>query len=199
MKRKEIILRAYAKKVSWIEAAEVLGMSCRHLRRVREKYEEWGFDGLVVYSDQAMRFTGTRTKIVSLFVLAFLCLNVGGALCLTYCSQILPAKASTPDDSHISEHCRLAKQRAEKEQKDTEKVSVDAHSASCCTMPVSLFAAPVETRNRFSAVFTAAMPVIALEFTAPSLVDLTIPAMPVYRPPPLDRRVERLRNCVIRI
>ena len=46
MKREEIILRAYAKKISWIEAAEILGMSCRHLRRVREKYEEWGFDGL---------------------------------------------------------------------------------------------------------------------------------------------------------
>jgi transposase len=46
MKREEIILRAYAKKISWIEAAEVLGMSCRHLRRVREKYEEWGFDAL---------------------------------------------------------------------------------------------------------------------------------------------------------
>lgn len=46
MKREEIILRAYAKKLSWIEAAEILGMSCRHLRRVREKYEEWGFNGL---------------------------------------------------------------------------------------------------------------------------------------------------------
>ena len=46
MTRQEIILRAYAKKISWIEAAEILGMSCRHLRRVREKYEEWGFDGL---------------------------------------------------------------------------------------------------------------------------------------------------------
>ena len=46
MKREEIILRAYAKKISWIEAAEILGMSCRHLRRVREKYEEHGFSGL---------------------------------------------------------------------------------------------------------------------------------------------------------
>jgi transposase len=46
MKREEIILRAYAKKISWIEAAEILGMSCRHLRRVKEKYEESGFSGL---------------------------------------------------------------------------------------------------------------------------------------------------------
>ncbi len=46
MKREEIILRAYAKKISWIEAASILGMSCRHLRRVRERYEGVGFDGL---------------------------------------------------------------------------------------------------------------------------------------------------------
>lgn len=47
MTRQEIILRAYAKKISWIEAAEILGYSPRHLRRIREKYEEVGFDGLV--------------------------------------------------------------------------------------------------------------------------------------------------------
>ncbi|MBX3289304.1 MAG: helix-turn-helix domain containing protein [Acidobacteria bacterium] len=46
MKRQEIILRAYAKKISWIEAAEILGYSARHLRRLREKYEEYGFEGL---------------------------------------------------------------------------------------------------------------------------------------------------------
>ena len=46
MKREEIILRAYARKISWIEAAEILGMSCRHLRRIKEKYEEVGFNGL---------------------------------------------------------------------------------------------------------------------------------------------------------
>jgi Helix-turn-helix domain len=46
MKREEVILRAYAKKISWIDAAGILGMSPRHLLRVREKYQEWGFDGL---------------------------------------------------------------------------------------------------------------------------------------------------------
>ncbi|CAN5613441.1 MAG: hypothetical protein H0V90_10545 [Blastocatellia bacterium] len=41
-KRNQIILRAYAKTISWIEAAEVLGMSCRHLRRIKEAYEKHG-------------------------------------------------------------------------------------------------------------------------------------------------------------
>lgn len=46
MKRQEIILRAFAKQINWIQAAEILGMSCRHLLRVREAYERDGFDGL---------------------------------------------------------------------------------------------------------------------------------------------------------
>ena len=29
MKREEILLRAYSKQIKWIEAAEVLGMSCQ--------------------------------------------------------------------------------------------------------------------------------------------------------------------------
>ena len=34
MTRQEIILRAYARKISWIEAAQILGYSVRHLRRL---------------------------------------------------------------------------------------------------------------------------------------------------------------------
>ena len=46
MKREEILLRAYSKQISWIEAADILGMSYRHLQRVREAHRKWGFDGL---------------------------------------------------------------------------------------------------------------------------------------------------------
>src|SRR6266496_1526158 len=46
MRRHEIILRAYAKEISWIEAAQILGITERHLRRIREAYEKWGYDGL---------------------------------------------------------------------------------------------------------------------------------------------------------
>jgi hypothetical protein len=46
MKRQDVMLQAYAKKITWIQAAEILGVSCRQLRRQREKYEEFGFEGL---------------------------------------------------------------------------------------------------------------------------------------------------------
>src|ERR1700687_2613912 len=46
MKVQEVILRAVAKKITWYQAAEIIGISDRHMRRWRERYEEFGYDGL---------------------------------------------------------------------------------------------------------------------------------------------------------
>jgi transposase len=46
MKVQEVILRAMAKRITWWQAAEILGISDRHMRRWRERYEEFGYDGL---------------------------------------------------------------------------------------------------------------------------------------------------------
>src|SRR5579864_2956558 len=46
MKVQEVILRALAKKITWWQAAEIMGISDRHMRRWRERYEEFGYDGL---------------------------------------------------------------------------------------------------------------------------------------------------------
>jgi transposase len=46
MKVQEVILRALAKKISWWQAAEIIGISDRQMRRWRERYEEFGFRGL---------------------------------------------------------------------------------------------------------------------------------------------------------
>src|SRR5215212_2322441 len=46
MKVQEVILRAAAKKITWIQAAEILGVTPRHMRRWKEKYEEFGFHAL---------------------------------------------------------------------------------------------------------------------------------------------------------
>src|SRR5438132_6115316 len=45
-KVQEVILRAIAKKITWWQAAEIIGISDRHMRRWRERYEEFGYDGL---------------------------------------------------------------------------------------------------------------------------------------------------------
>jgi transposase len=46
MKVQEVILRAMAKKITWWQAAEIIGISDRSMRRWRERYEEHGYDGL---------------------------------------------------------------------------------------------------------------------------------------------------------
>jgi transposase len=47
MKVQEVMLRALARKITWFQAAEILGVTDRHLRRWRERYEQGGFDGLL--------------------------------------------------------------------------------------------------------------------------------------------------------
>jgi transposase len=46
MKVQEVILRAVAKKITWLQAAEILGVTPRHMRRWKEKYEQFGFHAL---------------------------------------------------------------------------------------------------------------------------------------------------------
>src|SRR6266481_958407 len=46
MKVQDVILQAMAKKITWWQAAEILGISDRHMRRWRERYVEQGYNGL---------------------------------------------------------------------------------------------------------------------------------------------------------
>lgn len=46
MKIQEIILRAIGKEITWLQAAEIIGISARQMRRMKERYEEYGYDGL---------------------------------------------------------------------------------------------------------------------------------------------------------
>src|ERR1019366_4389828 len=46
MQVQEVILRAMAKKITWWQAAEIIGISVRQMRRWRERYDQFGFRGL---------------------------------------------------------------------------------------------------------------------------------------------------------
>jgi transposase len=46
MKIQEVILRAMAKKITWGQAAEIIGISDRQMRRWYERYRDFGYDGL---------------------------------------------------------------------------------------------------------------------------------------------------------
>jgi transposase len=47
MKIQEVILRAMAKKITWWQAAEILGITDRQMRRWHWRYREYGYDGLL--------------------------------------------------------------------------------------------------------------------------------------------------------
>ena len=47
MTRKEVIVRAMAKEITWIQAAWICGMTDRHMRRLKERYLARGYEGLV--------------------------------------------------------------------------------------------------------------------------------------------------------
>ena len=47
MRMQDVILRAISGEISWFAAADILQMTPRNLRRWRERYERWGYNGLV--------------------------------------------------------------------------------------------------------------------------------------------------------
>ena len=46
MKLQDVLLKAMAKKISWGDAAEIIGVTPRTMRRWRERLEEHGYNGL---------------------------------------------------------------------------------------------------------------------------------------------------------
>src|SRR6202166_2762802 len=47
MKLQDVILKAMAKKISWLDAAEIIGVCDRTMRRMRENYQQFGYTGLM--------------------------------------------------------------------------------------------------------------------------------------------------------
>ena len=52
MKVQQVILRAMAGSLKWWEAAEIIGVTDRTMRRWRQRYQEHGYDGLYDYRKQ---------------------------------------------------------------------------------------------------------------------------------------------------
>lgn len=143
-----------------------------------------------------MRHISTFRRSLALFVLAFLCLNVGGALCLTYCVGVTHARSSSTADPGLSDHCRHPGKIVAETEQDP---SANARSVSCCLLPIALFVAPIEKRNNFSAVAIETTRAIDVKFVPPVLISSHELQSLVYRPPPFDRRIDRIFNGVIRI
>ena len=64
MKIQEVILRAMARKITWWQAAEIIGISDRQMRRWKRRYEVHGYDGLF---DRRSAFTPPGTAALAAF------------------------------------------------------------------------------------------------------------------------------------
>lgn len=49
MTRQEIVMKAINGSITWIQAADILDISCRQMRRIKVRYETDGYDGLRDY------------------------------------------------------------------------------------------------------------------------------------------------------
>jgi hypothetical protein len=139
------------------------------------------------------------TKLLSLFILAFLCLNAGGAICLAYCEE-----TSTIPNSSL-EHCPLPKKSDDCHRatgqipSKSDVASLETDEVICCTLAINVFIAPLERRH--------VQPEIAAEILQPSgtttqeflRANSYGPYLSFVVEPQLDRRVERIKNRVIRI
>lgn len=142
-----------------------------------------------------MNASSFRVKLVSLFVLAFLCLNVGGAVCLAYCQTAIKLAA---------EHCPLQKAGSDCHRNqglvsNTDDPAASASEARCCSLAIGIIAAPVEKKQIAAEIAAVAERPVVHSFSLPLAHVSEAPALNNFVPPKLDSRGLRLRNCVFRI
>ena len=64
MTRKEVILKAINKTISWIQAADILGVTPRHMRRLKKRWETGGYGGLQDYRGGKPRRRRIPLKVI---------------------------------------------------------------------------------------------------------------------------------------
>lgn len=141
-----------------------------------------------------------KIRLLSLFVLTFICFNAGGAVCVAYCQGFTQSAAQ-------KDHCPLAKFGAHcpKQKSSTQNgpayVEFNDNSMDCCVLSVTMIAAPVEKRQRAADV----APTLVTENpqlprrSAPRITTAEKPFYITYSSPPADKRFTHIKNQVFRI
>lgn len=141
-----------------------------------------------------------KIRLLSLFVLTFICLNAGGAVCVAYCQGY-----TRSDFQKV--HCPLAKFGAHcpKSQSSTQNgpvyVEFNDNLMDCCVLPVGMIAAPIEKRQGAANV----APILIVENpqlpgrAAPRITTAEKPFYIAYSSPPADKQFTHIKNRVFRI
>src|SRR5229473_4043049 len=68
MTRREVIIKAIARQLSWVQAAEVLGITARHMRRIRRTIERYGMEALMDHRGGRPRRRRIKVGTVALLI-----------------------------------------------------------------------------------------------------------------------------------
>jgi hypothetical protein len=140
-----------------------------------------------------------KTKLVSLFVLTFLCLNAGGAFCLAYCQSTSAHTADSNDHCPLSKGSSDCHHATQQSQSKEDASSVESGAVTCCSLAINMFSAPIERKQESVQVADIPERPKAVEITS------TFAARPFNFPPTgfvapsVDRRDERVKHCLFRI
>jgi hypothetical protein len=135
-----------------------------------------------------------QAKFIAAFLLLFVCMNAGGAVCVAYCRSVVLAAAE--------EHCPLPKKETHCDKTETLKNDGPALAATkfdCCPMLVSIIPGTLETNRDFN---IAAATATASNILSPAFAGFTrhrFLNIPAYRGPPKDERVLHITNRTLRI
>ena len=145
-----------------------------------------------------MRPAAATTRLLAVFVVAFLCLNVGAFACLAYCEIGVAQSAShCPLQKAGTPHCPLSQAAARKEQNENDAVA--ASTMTCCMMPVGVLGVPLEAKAGTITAVPLTAAVEKAEFAPVVFAAQRQISKFYYRPPPNDARMNRVRNQVFRI
>ena len=139
-----------------------------------------------------------KIRFTALFIVAFICLNAGGALCVAYCRSEGPSPGKAhPTPEQTSHHC--GKSGGPKKE-PVDSVALTDNRLDCCPMTVSFFGGPIEKQVRQSSPTVIAL--VAKIETA-QLERFRVERFATrfnYRgPPPLDRRTDRIKHRLLLI
>lgn len=140
-----------------------------------------------------------KIKLLSVFILTFLCLNAGGAVCVAYCQGFTQSVAQ-------KDHCPLAKFGSHcPKSKDSNEdgpayVEFTDNSMDCCVLSVGLIATPFEKKHRTADIVLIA--VVEKPQLPLALVPQTATEKPfyiTYSSAPANKRFTHIKNRVFRI
>lgn len=137
-----------------------------------------------------------KTKSTALFLIAFVCLNAGGAFCAAYCRSAFTAIAAHHSHASLKPilHCD-----AETANPRNDSSVVRNGKVKGCAMSIGLIAAPIEKKVSSSEVAAAPETVKTQTLYRVAFANTVQTFIPAYRGPPLDRRVDRIKQGLIRI